>query len=343
VVHGPTIRTLPLAGERALDEATAELLTHPPDVVMLTTGLGLRGWLAAAESVNRGEALRQAWRGALIYARGPKAAGAATTAGLDVAWKAPNALSAEMVDRLCIDFEEGRLPGRRVAVQLDGSDDTWIQDRLRAAGLDVVPVPVYRWTFPADTRTAVRLMQSIADRTVDAVTFTAGPAVANFFALADEHGLLGAVLDAFNADAVTIVCVGPVCAARARKYGVAKAIEPVHTRLGAMVQACVNAFAERTRFFRLGGHDVTVQGRFVVIDEGEPISLSDRERGVLDALSERPGVVQSKTALLKAVWGGGESDEHVVEVTLGRLRQRLGIAGAGIETVVRRGYRLAAD
>jgi uroporphyrinogen-III synthase len=43
------------------------------------------------------------------------------------------------------------------------------------------------------------------------------------------------------------------------------------------------------------------------------------------------------------VWGATESDEHVVEVTVARLRQRLGEAGTGVETVVRRGYRLSAD
>ena len=79
------------------------------------------------------------------------------------------------------------------------------------------------------------------------------------------------------------------------------------------------------------------------MNEGEPIALSDRERGVLEVLAERPGAVQSKAALLKAVWGGGENDEHVVEVTVGRLRQRLGTAGLAVETVVRRGYRLATD
>jgi uroporphyrinogen-III synthase len=42
------------------------------------------------------------------------------------------------------------------------------------------------------------------------------------------------------------------------------------------------------------------------------------------------------------VWGE-VGDEHVVEVTVARLRRRLGAAGGGIETVVRRGYRLAID
>ena len=62
---------------------------------------------------------------------------------------------------------------------------------------------------------------------------------------------------------------------------------------------------------------------------------------VLEVLSERQGAVISKQALLQRVWQD-DSDEHAVEVTVGRLRRRLGAAGGSIETVMRRGYRLAA-
>ncbi len=91
---------------------------------------------------------------------------------------------------------------------------------------------------------------------------------------------------------------------------------------------------------QLGPHTVVIDGGMVQVDEGEATRLPDRERDLLVTLAERPGVVVSKRALLRRVWGPGESDEHVVEVTIARLRQRLGAAGAGIETVIRRGYRL---
>ena len=343
VVHGPTIRTLALGDEEVLGDAIAQLVERPPDVVVLITALGLRGWFATAESLNQGEALLQALLPARVYARGPKAAGAAMTAGLEVAWNAPNARGIEILDQLAHDLEAGLLPGRRLALQLDGSTDTYMQDALRDLGFDVVLVPIYRWMLPLDVTPAVRLMQSVADCSVDAVTFTAGAAVANFFALAKEQGLFEPVVASFNSGAVDAICVGPVCAARARSFGVNDAIEPMHPRLGAMVQACASVFSERSQGLRLGGHDVRLQGRFVLVDDGDPISLSDRERGVLHALAERPGVVHPKASLLAAIWGDGESDEHVVEVTVGRLRQRLGPAGVGVETVVRRGYRLSAD
>ncbi|MEL6984626.1 MAG: helix-turn-helix domain-containing protein, partial [Actinomycetota bacterium] len=69
--------------------------------------------------------------------------------------------------------------------------------------------------------------------------------------------------------------------------------------------------------------------------------LTWRERQILEVLLEGDGAVVSKERLLRSVWSGTESDPHVVEVTVGRLRRRLGPAGAGIETVIRRGYRVS--
>ena len=73
--------------------------------------------------------------------------------------------------------------------------------------------------------------------------------------------------------------------------------------------------------------------------QAEPLSDADRERAVFDALAHQPGAVLSKRALAERVWAGAV-DDHVVEVTIGRLRKRLGPAGASIGTVMRRGYRL---
>jgi uroporphyrinogen-III synthase len=53
-------------------------------------------------------------------------------------------------------------------------------------------------------------------------------------------------------------------------------------------------------------------------------------------------VVLSKGELLAAAWPQEGADEHAVEVAVARLRRRLGPRGHLLETVLRRGYRLAA-
>lgn len=339
VVHGATIRTIPVVHDDRLNRAIEAVVSDPPDTVVLTTALGLRSWLAAAESRGMGEELVDALRSCEVLVRGAKAMGAAVTAGIEVAWNAPGATAHEIVERLAEEAAEPGAAPRRLAVQLDGDPDTPLPSRLRALGHEVLEVPVYQWTMPVDPAPAQRVIAAVADGAVDAVTFTSGPALRNFFALAEEEGATAEVLDAFASGRVTAVCVGPVSAAQARSLGVAQPVSPRHHRLGAMVQACVAQRAGDRQELRLGGHDIVVQGRVVAVDDDDPIELTDRERAVLAVLLRRPGVVVAKSALGREVWGT-TADDHTTEVTVARLRKRLGPAGASVETVVRRGYRV---
>ena len=53
-------------------------------------------------------------------------------------------------------------------MQLDGSEDRDVLERLQAAGCDVVPVPIYRWTLPLDTAPALRLIPGLEVSVLDA-------------------------------------------------------------------------------------------------------------------------------------------------------------------------------
>jgi uroporphyrinogen-III synthase len=108
-----------------------------------------------------------------------------------------------------------------------------------------------------------------------------------------------------------------------------------------MVMAVAAALGRRSVHFRLGGDAVRLQGRLVTV-AGTSTQLSDRERDLLAALARRPGAVVSKAELLAVAWRDGDADEHAVEVAVARLRRRLGTRGYLLETVFRRGYRLAA-
>ncbi len=335
-IHGPTVQIHPLRPEGEIAAATELLIEQPPDVIVATTGIGMRGWLEAADALLIGERLRAALDGVRVLARGPKAHGAAVTAGMDVEWNAPGGTSAEVVEHLRDE------PPARVAVQVDGSQDQVIVDSLTEIGHEVIVIPVYRWSMPGDTKPAVALVRAVAEERVDAITFTSRPAAENFVGLATELGLLDAVIAAF-AGPVAVFCVGPVCAEGIRELCGTEPIQPDRYRLGAMVMAVTSEFAGRRTAIQLAGVDVAVQGRMAIIDGQEPTMLTGRESQILNALTERPGVVLSKANLLSEVWGSAESDPHVVEVTIGRLRRRLGAAGVGIETVMRRGYRANPD
>jgi uroporphyrinogen-III synthase len=268
--------------------------------------------------------------------RGPKAVGALVTAGFEVAWNAPNARYDDIIAMLA----EREVVGLRIGVQLDGADAPDLCRAIAGLGAEVVPIPVYRWSLPEDPGPAERLIRATCDGRIDGLTFTARPAVENFLAIAEQVGALDDLGEALRAGTACF-CVGPVCATGFRDTGFPDPIVPERTRLGAMVQLITSHLSGRAQELTLAGVPVRVQGRVVAVNGGASQPLTDRERSVLAVLIERPGVVHSKRALLSRVWGPGETDEHVVEVTVGRLRGRLGTAGAGIETIIRRGYRVS--
>ncbi|MHB8294279.1 MAG: winged helix-turn-helix domain-containing protein [Acidimicrobiales bacterium] len=90
---------------------------------------------------------------------------------------------------------------------------------------------------------------------------------------------------------------------------------------------------------RLGEVELVTQGN-LLIGPGHCYALSARELAVLEVLAARQGAVVSRSALLKSVWGPGMKDAHVVDVTVSRLRRRLGPLGAFVKTRQSRGYWL---
>jgi uroporphyrinogen-III synthase len=337
VVHGPCMDTQYLADDDDLRRATVDVIDRPPDVVVATTGIGVRAWLETAEAWGMGPALMAALGQARILARGPKAAGVVLASGLSV-WARSET---EQMDDVLAKLVADGVAGRRVALQEYGMESPEFIAALEAAGATVVRVPVYRWRYPADTRPALTLVDAALNGRVDAITFTSAPAVRNLFMIAAEQQADGDLRRAFNRGLIA-ACVGPVCAQAARDEGIDGPVEPKVGRLGLLVRALSDDLAARSRTFTVGGKELVVQGSAISAD-GDAASLSGRERAVLEVLAARPGVVVDRAILLERIWGSADVDPHLLEVVVGRLRRRLGRCSSAIEVTRSRGYRLVVD
>jgi uroporphyrinogen-III synthase len=332
VLHGPTIKTLPLGSAEDLRRATEQVILEPPDIVVANTGIGMRAWLSAAESWGLGEALHGALDSSSIFARGPKASAAAHQAGLEVTARAASELMSELIELIVATG----VAGKRVAFQCHGDDSPVAVSALKAAGASVIEIPIYRWILPESSTAAETLIHAIASHNVHAVTFTSAPAVRNLLLIATEMGLENQVRTALSS-AVIAVMVGPVCAAAAKEVGITACIVPDKYRLGPMIRALSDALLSDKRPLTLGSVPLIQQGTTVTID-GTVANLSAREASLLAVLLARRPQVISKRELLTLVWNG-EGEEHVVEVTIARLRAKLGRAATGIVSIPRRGYR----
>jgi uroporphyrinogen-III synthase len=329
VVLAPALRIVPIADDAELKAATRACLDTPPDIVLVNTGIGMRGWLEAAEGWSLAEPLRAALGHAYLVARGPKARAAIRSAGLHDQWSPEGEGYEEVVEHLTT----RGIAGLTVAMQLHGESQPEYTEALAAAGARVIEVPVYRWAPPTDPAPLHRLVDLITGRLVDAVTFTAAPAVHALLRAAGPEGD-AALVDALR-NRVLVACVGPVTAAPLRRYDV-PVLVPARARLSALVRILVEELPKRAVSLEVAGHSLTLRGHAAVVD-GELRPLAPAPMAVLRALAAAPGRVQSRAALLHALPRG--ADEHAVEMAVARLRAGLAAPGV-VQTVVKRGYRL---
>jgi uroporphyrinogen-III synthase len=330
IVLAPALRIVPIGDDAELRAATRACLESPPDIVLVSTGIGMRGWFEAAEGWGLADPLRSALARAYVVARGPKARAAVRSAGLHDHWSPEGESYEEVIEHLAA----RGIVGLTVAMQLHGERQPDYTEALEAAGARVVEVPVYRWAPPTDPTPLHRLVDLVSSRLVDAVTFTSAPSVGALLQAAGPAA--DAVLDALRTD-VLAACVGPVTAAPLRRLDVPVAA-PARARLSALVRTIVDELPRRAISLEVSGHTLTLRGHAAIVD-GELRPLAPAPMSVLRALAATPGRVLSRAALLRTLPRG--ADEHAVEMAVARLRAGLGVAGV-VQTVVKRGYRLPA-
>ncbi|BBX98636.1 uroporphyrinogen-III synthase [Mycobacterium lacus] len=340
VFSAPAINMIALPDDDELHTNTKALIAEPPDILVAHTGIGFRGWVAAAEGWGLANQLIAALASARVVARGPKATGALRAAGLNEEWSPKSESSQEVLEYLL----ESGVSDKRIAIQLHGAADAWdpfpeFLGGLRSAGASVVPIRVYRWKPTPLGGEFDQLVTGIARRQFDAVTFTSAPAAAAVLERSRELDIEGQLLEALRSD-VHAMCVGPVTSRPLVRKGVPTS-SPERMRLGALARHIAEELPLLASCsFKAAGRVIDVRGTCVLVD-GSVKSLSPSGMAILRALAQRPGDVVARADLLRVLPGNG-NDTHAVDTALLRLRTALGDKNI-VATVVKRGYRLAVD
>lgn len=321
--------------EESLLAQTRELIAQPADIVVVTTGIGFRGWLDTAEAAGLGEQLVAALGKTRLIARGPKARGALQAAGLLPDWVAESETSAEIADFLCT---EG-VSGQSIAVQHHGAGDDGLESRLFESGAHPFGLVVYRWGPPPDKEAVDESVRACAVGTFDAVVFTSAPAAAAWLASVDEAGVLEAILKLATDDKLVMAAVGPMTAGPLRTAGFDPLV-PDRGRLGSLVRALIMKLGDDHDGIRTPAGILRMRASAATLDHAV-LPLSPGSLAVLRVLAESPGVVRSREELLK-VLPGESNDPHTAEVAVARLRETIGSPSI-INTVVKRGYQLIGE
>lgn len=336
VESAPALMTLSCAEDVQLRDATRACIEAPPDLLIANTGIGMRGWFDAAGEWGMGAALVDALRGAEILARGPKAVGAVRAVGLVESWIS----GSESLDDILIHLRERDLTGVRIVLQEHGTSTSSVAVALERQGAEVTVVTVYRCLPAMDQAPLFRLVDLVADRHLDAVVFTAAPAVKVLMDVAAASGRKREIVEAMSGH-VLAACVGPVTAEAFGQWGI-PVIQPARSRLGALAREIAVQLPARRHGIRiqLGDRQLIVSGAVVAID-GSVVRLTPAPHAVLLALAREPGRILSRRDLLSELPTGHAASEHAVEVAVARLRTAMG--ADLVRTVVKRGYRLAVE
>jgi uroporphyrinogen-III synthase len=335
VCSAPAINMIALPEDDELHANTKALIAQPADILVSHTGIGFRGWIAAAEGWGLADQLISALSSARIVARGPKATGALRAAGLHEEWSPKSESSHDVLKYLL----ESGVSGKRIAIQLHGAADAWdpfpeFVGGLRSAGADVVPLRVYRWKSTPLGGEFDQLVSGMARRQFDAVSFTSAPAAAAVLERSRDLGIENELLEALRTD-VHAMCVGPVTSQPLKRKGVPTS-SPERMRLGALARHITEQLPLLgSRTVVAAGHVVDIRGTCVLVD-GSIKLLSPSGMAILRALAQRPGDVVSRSDLLR----GNSNDPHAVDTAMLRLRTALDDKNI-VATVVKRGYRLA--
>ncbi|MDJ0349193.1 uroporphyrinogen-III synthase [Cryobacterium sp. PH29-G1] len=332
VVHAPTLRIAHSQQDGPLLDDTRIIIAARPDILLATTGYGVRRWFEVAEADGIGSDLTDALADTTILVRGPKARGGIRATGLNDAGMSDSETTASLVDKVLAEYP----PGLTVGIQVHGATDEMQLDRLRAVHQRVLVVAPYRWIAVDDTDERVyKLVEAICARQLDCVTFTSAPAVHALFTAAEGMEVYPALIAALHTQ-VCAAAVGPVTSAPLIAAGITP-IQPTRFRMGALIRL-VCEHLEQNMIERVETQNGLVQLRGSVVQIGEErVQLPPTALAILRALVRARGAVVSREDLTLAL--AGDSDDHAMEVSLSRLRQTLGVPGL-VATVVKRGYRL---
>lgn len=318
--------------EDTLLAQTRQMIATGTDVVVVTTGIGFRGWLDTAEAAGLGHDLIEALQSVRLVARGPKARGALQAAGLTPDWVAESETSAEIADFLVTEGVEGL----SIAVQHHGAGDDGLEKRLAAAGGRPFGLVVYRWGPPPDPAAVDRSVRDAAAGAYDSVVFTSAPGASAWLAAVRSLGVEDDLRRLEKEGRVVMAAVGHVTADPLRSAGFDPLL-PDRARLGALVRSLVMHLGDASDSVPTQAGDLRVRAAAATLDH-VVMPVSPSGLAILRVLASEPGSVRSREELL-AVLPGESGDPHSAEVAVARLREAIG--RPVVQTVVKRGYRLA--
>ncbi len=230
----PAMREIPMSSDGPVIEFAEALIGGAFDLVIFTTGVGVRTLIKTVSEHMDREKFLAALRAVKIAARGPKSSAALREASIPIAVISPEpftwrALVQAMEDR----FGSG-LTGMNIAVQEYGTSNPELLTALAEKSVSITRVLVYQWALPEDVQPLREAVIALAHGHVDVVLFMNAGQVAHLFLMADRMGYTEALYEGFRS--TVIGSIGPSTTEGLSTYRLTPDFEPSQSKMGFLIK-----------------------------------------------------------------------------------------------------------
>lgn len=231
----PSVREVALDSNHEALEFARNLAAGRVDMVIFTTGVGVKAIASAIESVCSREELARRLNEVVVVARGPKPTAALRELGVRASLTVPEPNTwRDLLALLDQSRDSFPVAGRRVAVQEYGVSNPELSAGLTDRGAIVSLVNVYQWALPEDLGPLERAIDSIIDGSVHVLLVASSVQIRHLFEVADRMQKAQTLHEALSS--VVITSVGPLTSEELRGRGLNVDIECSHPKMGFLVQ-----------------------------------------------------------------------------------------------------------
>lgn len=244
-IIAPSMREVPLESNTEALSFGRALAAEQLDMVIFLTGVGTRALARVIGTIYPVEEFAQALRRIGVVARGPKPVAALQDLNVPVTLAVPEPNTWRDLLR-ALDENTASLPlaGRRVAVQEYGASNPELLAGLAQRGALVMRVPVYQWALPEDLGPLRRAVEAVARAEIDMALFTTSIQIVHLLRVAREMDREQELRHGFRE--ILVGSIGPVTTEELRQQAFHVDFEPVHPKMGFLV----NEAAERAGALR---------------------------------------------------------------------------------------------
>ncbi|MGB6307385.1 MAG: uroporphyrinogen-III synthase [Steroidobacteraceae bacterium] len=238
----PALEEVPDVDPGVVAMLLAQWRVEPFTVAIFQTGVGTRALFQATDAAGLTGELLQLLQASTVVVRGPKPVGELNARKVRIDLRAATPFTTETVLAAV-----SALPMRdaRVLVQRYGAANQLLRETLQGRGARVDEIATYRWALPADTGPLSRLLDALADASIDAVVFTSAVQIHHLWAFAETTGRASQLAAQLNR--AVIASIGPVCSRALRERGVMPTFEADPPKLGPLVAALDAALSAHRR------------------------------------------------------------------------------------------------